>query len=240
MKKLFNLILAAIVLMLPVLVTAQDSAHSFTGNVTLASDYLFRGQSQTNNNPTIQGGFDYAHEAGLFLGTWASNINFAGDLEIDYYSGIAGETAGGLAWKLLGVYYQYPSSGDGNGVDYWEVGPSLSYTFGGDLAPKLGAGFLYSDDFSFNSGESWWIFADLGFTLPNDFGLGFHIGQQSISDEAAWGAPDWLEYNASLSKVIGPYTFAVKVSDTDTSELECYGGANICDMAVVFSISGGF
>ncbi len=240
MKKLFSLILSAVVLMVPAIVSAQDSPYSFTGNVTLASDYLFRGQSQTDNNPTIQGGFDFAHESGLFLGTWASNINFGGGLEIDYYGGLAGETDGGLAWKLLGTYYEYPSSGDGVGVDYWEVGPSLSYTFGGDLAPKLGAGFMYADDFSFNSGAGWWVYSDLGFTLPSDFSLGFHIGQQSVKDEAAWGTPDWLEYNVSLSKVLGPYTFAIKASDTDLKEKDCFSGTNLCDTAVVFSVSGSF
>ncbi len=247
MKKLYNLILTAAVLMLPQLVSAQDSPHSFTGNVTLASDYLFRGLSQTDNGPTIQGGFDYAHEAGLYLGTWASNINFANGIEIDYYGGFTGELSSGLVWDLFGVYYLYPSSGEnevphhnGVGVDYWEIGPSLSYTFGGDLAPTLGAGFLYADDFSFNSGEGWWIYADLGFSLPNDFGLGFHVGNQTIDDPAAWGTPSWLEYNVSLSKAIGPYNFGVKFSDTDLSEAECFGGTNICDSTVVFSVSGSF
>jgi uncharacterized protein (TIGR02001 family) len=239
MKKLYSLIIAAAAFVLPTLATAQDSAHSFTGNVTLASDYLFRGQSQTDNNPTIQGGFDYGHESGLYLGTWASNINFAGGLEMDYYGGFAGEV-NGFAWDLFGVYYLYPSSGEGVGVDYWEIGPSVSYTFGGDMEPTLGVGFLYSDDFSFNSGESWWLYADFGVTLPNDFGLGFHIGNQTIDDPIAWGTPSWLEYNVSLSKEIGPYTFAVKYSDTDLSEAECFGGTNVCDSTVVFSISGGF
>jgi len=239
MKKLYSLLIAA-AFMLPVLASAQESPHSFTGNVTLASDYLFRGQSQTDNNPAIQGGFDYGHESGLYLGTWASNINFAGGIELDYYGGFTGELANGLVWDLFGVFYNYPSSGEGVGVDYWEIGPSLSYTFGGDFEPTLGAGFLYSDDFSFNSGESWWIYADLGLSLPNDFGLGFHIGNQTIDDPAAWGTPSWLEYNVSLSKAIGPYTFAVKASDTDLSEAECFGGGNICDTTVVFSVSGGF
>ena len=239
MKKLYSLVLAASVSILPVVVSAQESAHSFTGNVTLASDYLFRGQSQTDNNPTIQGGFDYAHEAGLYLGTWASNIDFAGNLELDWYGGFTREI-NGFTYDLKGIYYQYPSSGDGVGVDYWEIGPSVSYTFGGDLAPTFGVGFLYSDDFSYNSGEGWWVYADLGLTLPNDFGLGFHVGNQTIDDPVAWGTPSWLEYNVSLSKAIGPYDFGVTLSDTDLNEAECFGGTNLCDTTVVFSVSGSF
>jgi len=240
MNKLYKLVMSLAVAILPAMTVAQDSPHSFSGNVTIASDYLFRGQSQTDNGPTIQGGFDYAHEAGLYLGTWASNISFAGGIEMDYYGGFAGEFANGLAWDLFGVYYLYPSSGEGTGVDYWEVGPSLSYTFGGDFEPTLGVGFLYADDFSFNSGEGWWLYADLGISLPGDFALGFHAGNQTIDLPAAWGTPSWFEYNVSLSKAIGPYSFAVKFSDTDLSPAECFGGTNICDSTVVFSISGSF
>ncbi|MDA0188827.1 MAG: TorF family putative porin, partial [Proteobacteria bacterium] len=56
---------------------AQDAApaspHSVTGNVTLASEYIYRGIGQTNREPAIQGGFDYAHSSGFYLGTWASS-----------------------------------------------------------------------------------------------------------------------------------------------------------------------
>ncbi len=239
MNTINKLVVAVVVALMPLTTIAQDSAHSFTGNVTLASDYLFRGLSRTDNGPAIQGGFDYSHESGLYLGTWASNINFANSIEIDYYGGYTGEI-NGFTYDLFGIYYLYPSSGDGFGLDYWEIGPSLSYTFGGDFEPTLGAGFMYADDFLFNSGESWWIYSDLGLTLPNDFSLGLHVGNQSIDNPAAWGTPSWLEYNASVSKAIGPYTFAVKVSDTDLNPAECYGGANICDTTVVFSVSGSF
>jgi uncharacterized protein (TIGR02001 family) len=40
----------------------------------LVSDYIFRGISQTQNQPAIQGGFDYNHASGFYVGTWASNV----------------------------------------------------------------------------------------------------------------------------------------------------------------------
>jgi uncharacterized protein (TIGR02001 family) len=239
MKTLVKIILTSFIAISPILGFAQDSPHSISGNVTMATDYLYRGQSQTDNNPTIQGGFDYAHEAGLYMGTWASNINFAGGLEIDAYGGFSGELDNGFGYDLFGVYYIYPSDG-GDNVSFFEIGPSVSYTFGGDFEPSVGVGFAYSDNFSFKSGSSLYISGDLGFTLPNDFGLGFHIGKQSIKDEATWGTPDWLEYNVSLSKSLMGLDFAVTYSDTDLSEANCFGGTNICDSTIVFSVSGGF
>ncbi|WP_292773230.1 TorF family putative porin, partial [Methylophaga sp. UBA5100] len=55
---------------------SEDGAHSVTANVLIGSDYIFRGISQTDNNPTIQGGIDYGHASGLYVGTWASNVDF--------------------------------------------------------------------------------------------------------------------------------------------------------------------
>ncbi|MGK0298177.1 MAG: hypothetical protein ACI9XC_001795 [Gammaproteobacteria bacterium] len=242
MKTLVNVILTSVIAISPILGFAQDSPHTVSGNVTMASDYLFRGQSQTDNSPAIQGGFDYSHELGLYLGTWASNISFTDDAaEFDFYGGYAGELDNGLGYDLFAVYYYYPGTTSTDaGEDYMEFGPSVSYTFGGDFEPSIGAGFLWSDNFSFNSGTSFYTYGDLGLTLPNDFGLGFHVGHQSIKDEAAWGTPDWLEYNVSLSKNIMGVDLAVTFSDTDLSEAECFGGGNICDSTVVLSISGGW
>jgi len=53
-----------------------SSPHGFTGNVSLASQYIFRGLTQTNGKPAIQGGADYLHSSGLYLGTWMSNISW--------------------------------------------------------------------------------------------------------------------------------------------------------------------
>jgi len=48
-----------------------QSPPSLTGNVALVGDYRFRGLSQTYTQPAIQGGIDYAHASGAYLGTWA-------------------------------------------------------------------------------------------------------------------------------------------------------------------------
>ena len=53
---------------------APEPDFTFTSNVGLFSQYVFRGISQTNEKPAIQGGFDLGHKSGLYVGTWASNI----------------------------------------------------------------------------------------------------------------------------------------------------------------------
>lgn len=55
------------------------SAHSFTANIGIASQYVFRGLTQTNGKPAVQGGLDYAHASGFYLGTWLSNSSWFTD-----------------------------------------------------------------------------------------------------------------------------------------------------------------
>ena len=55
---------------------APPPEHTITGNVGLYSQYIFRGLTQTDRDPALQGGFDYAHSSGFYAGTWASNISW--------------------------------------------------------------------------------------------------------------------------------------------------------------------
>ena len=57
-------------------------AAEVSGNVSIGTDYVYRGISQTTENPTIQGGFDLESETGLYIGIWTSNVDFDGSIEI--------------------------------------------------------------------------------------------------------------------------------------------------------------
>jgi len=99
-----------------------------TANVTVSSNYIYRGLTQTNNKPAIQGGFDYAHESGFYVGNWNSSISWIGDsygssgrsgtgavtapIEMDFYAGIKKELIGeGFASDFGVLQYYYPTSG---------------------------------------------------------------------------------------------------------------------------------
>ncbi|MDQ7072995.1 MAG: TorF family putative porin [Gammaproteobacteria bacterium] len=79
-------------------------------SVALSTDYVWRGYSQTDNDPAISGSFDYAHASGFYAGTWASNVSFATDtdIEIDVYAGFGGELDNGLGWDIGWLRYIYP------------------------------------------------------------------------------------------------------------------------------------
>jgi len=103
MKKLIFIFVCLLAVSTP-FVHAEDSPHEFSANVALTTDYRFRGLSQTNEDPAIQGGFDYGYSGdalpvSFYAGVWASSLDFDvadpddADLEIDFYGGFTGEFA---------------------------------------------------------------------------------------------------------------------------------------------------
>jgi len=114
---------------------AAPEVSPITANVTVASSYIYRGLTQTNNKPAIQGGFDYAHESGFYVGNWNSSISWISDsynavpasalpsktapsttapIEMDFYAGFKKELIGeGFASDIGVLQYYYPTSGLG-------------------------------------------------------------------------------------------------------------------------------
>ena len=106
---------------------AAPEVSPITANVTVASNYIYRGLTQTNNKPAIQGGFDYAHESGFYIGNWNSSITWISDsypgagqgghsvsapVEMDFYAGFKKELIGeGFATDVGVLQYYYPTSG---------------------------------------------------------------------------------------------------------------------------------
>jgi uncharacterized protein (TIGR02001 family) len=94
--------------------TPPASPHTVAGNLTIASDYRFRGISQTYLGPAIQGGVDYSHSSGFYIGNWNSNVSnivFTGGsaIEMDFYGGWK-TTFGDFGLDVGLLYYYYPNA----------------------------------------------------------------------------------------------------------------------------------
>ena len=121
MKKALAAVTTAAACFAPTLVSAQAAAakpepeYTFTGNLTIASDYRFRGVTQTDYQPAIQGGIDFAHKSGFYLGNWNSNVSsglFNGaPIEMDFYGGWK-HSFGDFGLDLGVIYYYYPGTGE--------------------------------------------------------------------------------------------------------------------------------
>jgi uncharacterized protein (TIGR02001 family) len=96
---------------------AEDApASPVTFNAGVVSDYRYRGISQTRLKPALQGGIDYAHSSGFYLGTWASTIKWIQDaygdasVEVDVYGGYKGEIAKDVTYDVGVLMYIYPNA----------------------------------------------------------------------------------------------------------------------------------
>ncbi len=100
-----------------------------TGNLGLTSDYRFRGISQTQNAPAVQGGIDYAHSSGLYIGNWNSSVSSqlytsGAGVENDLYAGYKKEIVKGISIDVGSYNYFYPratAAGTGSNFDTYEA-----------------------------------------------------------------------------------------------------------------------
>lgn len=137
---------------------AEKSPHTFTGNVSLISDYRFRGISQTMRRPAIQGGFDYAHSSGIYLGTWASNVD--GTCHYLNNTSMEWDLYGGYKGKLFPCYL--PDFGYNIGIIYY-------YYPGGRASVPRSVGY---DTTEGNLEFSWrWVAIKYSQTFSNYFGV---------------------------------------------------------------------
>lgn len=142
-----------------------------SANIGAASNYYFRGITQTGNEAAVSGGIDYAQESGFYAGTWMSNVNFGSsapkaNAEVDLYSGFGGDIGDtGLSYDLSAWYYWYPGAGgdaQGGNLDYAEASGSLGYgPVTGNIAYTLWneGGDVNGTAVPFKEGDIWYSLA---------------------------------------------------------------------------------
>ena len=206
--------------------TPQDSeaaGNPIAANVTVVNDYRYRGISQTNFKPAIQGGFDYAHESGFYIGNWNSTISWISDaattggynvsapIEMDFYAGFKKELIGeGFASDLGVLQYYYPTSGLPSGAtnpNTTEIYAAQNYTFG-PLTGFVKFSYAVTNIFGFaNSSGSY--YPDL--TANYDTGVwglsvNAHVGYQKIAGQnVIAGVPtaSYTDWKLGLTKDFG-------------------------------------
>lgn len=204
----------------------------FSANVGFFTDYRFRGVSQTGQEPAIQGGIDWAHDSGFYIGGWGSNVDFAdAHMELDVYAGYA-NSVGNFSYDVAFLYYWYPGARRNQNFDYYEFALGLGY----DLeVASLSASFAYSPDNFGATGDALYLEGGVSVPLPYDFALDATLGYQIIDDEVGFGIPDYMTWSLGLSRSFFGLDFGVAYIDTD--EPSC---GDACGATVVFSVSRSF
>jgi uncharacterized protein (TIGR02001 family) len=194
------------------------SPHTLTANVGLFSSYRFRGIDQTFGNPAIQGGFDYAHESGFYLGNWNSNVSeYAGfpegNLEMDFYGGYK-LPLGDFTLDFGGIYYYYPGSkigGTGSAVDNFELYVGASWKF---LSFKYSHALTDYFDIADTKNTGYFDLA-ANYDLGDGWGINGHVGYTSVNGSSDLDYTDW---KIGVTKAIDNWTIGLAYVDTNADE----------------------
>ena len=222
------------------LAAAAGAAQAdISGNVTLATDYRFRGVSQTDKQMALQGGLDWSHASGFYVGTWASNVDsnfFSGtstdpQLEWDLYAGFSGEL-GKLGYDLGVIRYVYPGYDKANTT---ELHVGVSYGLSDSVS--VGADLYYSPELNFiGVDKSAWYFAVNGEVgLPQGFTLSASVGR-SFGDAYDTASTDaYTDWSVGLSKDVAGVTLGLSWIGTDDNGEDNFG--RVAEDTFVFSVS---
>ena len=108
-------------------------AVEFSGYLTLTTDYVWRGVTQSNGDPAVQVGGEVGLRSGIYAGLWGSTIDIDSgggrqrDFELNYYAGISHELSRHWNVGLNVVAYTYPGQTGPIDYNYEEFGFSLNY-----------------------------------------------------------------------------------------------------------------
>jgi len=209
-----------------------EPEYTLAYNVGVTSDYRVRGIAQTSLKPALQGGIDFAHKSGLYVGVWGSNVRWVkelngatkGSYEVDVYAGYKGAIDGSpLTYDVGAITYQYP--GNNSGVaGAWPAG-----TFGnastvevyGALSFKMFT-FKYNRSVgnflgNLNSSGSQYFDLSAAIDLGNGLSLTPHVGHQTIPNQPG-DLGDYSDVALTLAKDFGNGlvgTAAVVATDAD-------------------------
>ncbi len=213
----------------------EESASPVTANISVVNNYLYRGISQTGGRPAVQGGYDYEHSSGFYVGIWGSSSSFYSDLyadrggkegaynsslELDTYFGFKNHFAkdfnydvGFLRYNFPGAYAPFATKGDTNEV-YGAIGYNkwitlkYSYSLGQTFGVSLAKGTNYVE-------------LNANYPIIEGLTVGAHIGRQAFKgitadDLKARGLdPSYTDYKLGITKEIDDYELSLAYSKTN-------------------------
>ena len=144
---------------------ASVTAAEISANVSLVSQYVFRGVNFSDEDPAIQGGFDYSH-GGFYAGVWGSSDT--GNGEFDFYGGYQFSLTPDVQLDLGVTRYYYP------------IGGSTTEFYAGIAYQWLGFTYYYDETL-----EQDYIELSAGFDLSQSLALNLRAGRVSpdVGDE---------------------------------------------------------
>ncbi len=217
---------------------APEPDYTITFNVGATTDYRYRGMAQTAQKPALQGGVDFSHKSGVYLGAWGSNVNWVkdfnlatkGNYELDLYGGFKGSIVEDLGFDVGAIHYRYPGNNSGragtpgaglfSNANTTEIYGALTYKIVTLKYSRSTGDFLGN----LNSSGSSYLDLSANFDLGNGFTLTPHIGHQKVANLSA---ADYTDYALTLTKDFGNgLALSVAATGTDATKGGFYTDVN--------------
>jgi uncharacterized protein (TIGR02001 family) len=212
-----------------------EPEYTISGNFGLTSDYRFRGISQSNGKPAIQGGIDFAHKSGFYLGNWNSSISEwaaggSSGIEMDFYGGYKTDLLG-VALDFGAIQYYYPN---GNSPLNYNYGGTTKNVFdtreayvGLGYGPfSLKTSYTFSDNY-FGLGKTGdrtvttdakgTLYYDLSFVyeVATKTNIKAHVGMLDIASPVAGGTKSITDSSIGITYDLDGWVFGVTAFSTN-------------------------
>lgn len=223
--------------------TAGSSAMAqLAYNAGVVSEYRYRGLAQTLGDPAVQGGVDYAHSSGLYVGTWATNISWIkdagaskGNLELDLYGGYKGSITKELSYDVGYLRYEYVGNKLKDLGGTW-VNPNTDEAYAAVTYGPATLKYSYAFSNLFGLADSKGsTYTDLSatFDLGGGYSLVPHVGVQSIKGANSAGL-SYVDYALTVSKDFGAgYSGTVSLISVNADNMDLYSRQVIKDQVIV-------
>jgi len=205
--RVLSVAVAASVAGLAAPLTAQAD---ITGNIGVYSKYVLRGitSDAENDGTTVQGGLDWSHKSGVYVGYWGSNLDYGKTtastgttntgFENDIYAGYKFK-AGPVDLNLGAIYYAYTSVADSD---------TIEAVIAAGMGPvTVGAKYLTEDVAWGNAGDTY-LTVDYAQDLPSEFKFAAQLGYYFYTDSGDFIATSaessgFRHLNLTLSHPLG-------------------------------------
>lgn len=221
MKKTSSFILA--------LLGASSVMAGTSTSVAVTSDYIWRGQTQTNHSAAVQGSLEYNWKF-LTAGAWLSNVTSElGNTEIDLYISAKKEIMKDFSVALGVTNFTYKKLPANNTMEY-------SLTLENNIA-NLFVG--YTDDYFAKDSSSMYYNLSRDFTLSkkDNLGLSLAVGMTTFDDEVKVGSKNYMDYKVAVTKTVNNMSYEFFYTDTDRKEKTAAAETETKDSTVGASLS---
>jgi uncharacterized protein (TIGR02001 family) len=222
---------------------SAEKKFEFGADVALTTDLVLRGMSYTNEEPAIHGGFDIEHQTGVYVQTWAANVNLLeGDtvkpedranMVLGLYAGYKGDLNDNLSYDIQAAHYLFLGAAEDLNYDMSEFTANFTYSI---QDTDLGLLYAFSPEFFLKSGKAHYYELTVSHSFANDLGIGGQLGLQTVSDNDTVGFEDYTYYGLWLSYPIGDFDTTLGYSNTDLDNADDLNA----DGRVYFTLSKSF